>query len=312
LFINASASGDVVTNACSFLVIALFVRMIVEKKQLLLTKKLMYLGILFLLSLIISLNKVAYFPLVFLIFLIDKGHFNGLKNKLIVVFVLIFSNLAIIGFWAKAIESRYIKFEDYNPTFRVGQQLNEHVDPSLQMAFILQNPLVFTKIATYSLVKSLPHTLIHYVGKFGWEKNYLPLPIIVLLLLLIFVQAIIKDKDTSNFKFQISNSKLEAPLQTSNFKLQTTLGFLGVFILMAFSFAAAMYAIWCPVGSGFIDNLGGKYFIPIYPLFFLALPAFDGAKWRVLAFLAQPTVLFGAIWVSLVWSVFQVVLRYYV
>jgi uncharacterized membrane protein len=304
LFINASVSGDVVTNACSFLLIALFVRMIIEKKQLSQSTKLTYFGLIFFTSLIISLNKVAYFPLIFLIFIINKHHFDGLKNKLIVAFVLIFSNVAMIGFWAKTIQSNYIKFEDYHPVFRVGQQLNEHVDPSVQMAFITQNPLVFTKIATYSLIKSLPHTLIHYVGKFGWEKNYLPMPIIAVLLLLIFIQAIIKEKDTSNFK-------LEAPFQTSNFKFQTSFGFLSVFLLMTYSFAAAMYAIWCPVGSGFIDNLGGKYFIPIYPILLLALPEFDGNQSRVLAFLAQPKVLFGVLCVSLMWSVCQVVLRYY-
>jgi uncharacterized membrane protein len=305
LFINASASGDVVTNACSFLVIALFVRMITEKKQLSQSTMLRNITLIFFLSGIISLNKVAYFPLVFLIFLINKDHFNGLKNKLIVAFVLIFANLAVIGFWAKTIDSRYIKFEDYNPSYRVGQQLNENVDPSVQMAFIIHNPVNFTKIATYSLLKSLPHTLIHYVGKFGWEKNYLPIPIIALLLLLIFIQAIIQENEASppsNVKLQTKNTPLS---------IKAKFGFLSVFILMTFSLAAAMYAIWCPVGSGFIDNLGGKYFIPIYPLLLLALPEFDGNKSRVLAFLAQPKVLFGALWVSLVWSVCQVVLRYY-
>jgi uncharacterized membrane protein len=328
LFINASASGDVVTNACSFFVIALFVRMIIEKKQLTQSAMLKNIMLLFFSSLIISLNKVAYFPLVFLIFLINKRHFNGLKNKLIVAFVLIFSNLAIISFWAKAIESRYIKFEDYNPVFRVGQQLNEHVDPSVQIAFILSNPIYFTKIATYSLIKSLPHTLIHYIGKFGWEKNYLPMPIIVLLLLLILIQAIIQENQASppskmtlvkTFGELVKFPERSAKSPPSNFKLQTIpplnikakLGFLSVFILMTYSFAAAMYAIWCPVGSGFIDNLGGKYFIPIYPLLLLALPKFDGNKSRVLAFWAQPKVLFGALWVSLLWSVCQVVLRYY-
>jgi uncharacterized membrane protein len=303
LFINASASGDVVTNACSFLVIALFVRIITEKKQLLRSAMLTRIALIFLLSGIISLNKLAYFPLVFLIFLIDKQHFNGLRNKLIVALVLIFSNLAIIAFWAKAIESNYIKFEDYNPAFRVGQQLNENVDPSVQMAFILHHPFVFTKIATFSLIKSLPHTLIHYVGKFGWEKNYLPVPIIAVLLLLILIQSMIKEENaSSNFKLKTKNTPLI---------IKTKFGFLSVFILMTFSFAAAMYAIWCPVGSGFIDNLGGKYFIPIYPLLLLALPAFDGSKSRILTFLAQPKVLFGALWVSLMWSVCQVFLRYY-
>jgi uncharacterized membrane protein len=308
LFINASVSGDVVTNACSFLLIALFVKMITEKKQLSQSTKLKYIGLIFFTSLIISLNKVAYFPLVFLISLINRHHFNGLKNKLIISFVLIFSNLAIIGFWAKTMGSHYIKFEDYNPVFRVGQQLNENVDPPLQIAFITQNPLVFTKIATYSLIKTLPHTLIHYVGKFGWEKNYLPLPLIALLILLVLIQAIIQ-KSVSVQTCEVSKNL--AGLECAPLSIKAKFGFLSVFILMTYSFVAAMYAIWSPVGSGFIDNLGGKYFIPIYPLLLLGLPAFDEEKSRILAFLAQPKVLFGALWVSLLWSVCQVLIRYY-
>ncbi|MDZ7880747.1 MAG: DUF2142 domain-containing protein [Saprospiraceae bacterium] len=348
LFINASASGDVLTNACSFFVIALFVKMITEKKRLPQNILLTRLGLIFFISGIISLNKLAYFPLVFLIFLIDKHHFNGLKNKLIVAFVLIFSNLAIIAFWAKTTSPQYIKFEDYDPVFRVGQQLNEGVDPFLQLAFIARHPLVFTKIAAYSLLKSLPHTVIHYVGKFGWEKNYLPIPIIVLLLLMLFIQATIKEKHArfarekeriggssfgqspKNEPTLLSFSRAKRAIDLSNYETSANLyenveilteptslsikakfGFLGVFILMTFSFAAAMYALWCPVGSNFIDNLGGKYFIPIYPLLLLALPTFEKSKSRVLRFLAQQNVLFAVLCVSLLWSVCQVVWRYY-
>ncbi len=317
LFINASVSGDVVTNACSFLVMALFLRLITEKKHLSQRQTLTFFALIFMSTLIISLNKLAYFPIVLLVFLIDKKHFNGLKNKLIVASVLIFSNIAVIVFWAKTIQPNYIKFEDYNPAFRIGQQLNENVDPSVQLSFMLHNPLFFTKIATFSLIKTFPHTLIHYVGKFGWEKNYLPIWLIFILVFLILIQAINNEKNQAILSEQLGFDSL----RTSNFKLQTSNGplsikakfslfFIG--ILMTYTFVAAMYAIWSPVGSEFIDNLGGKYFIPIYPLFFLALPSFDLSKNRILAFLAQPKVLFSALWLSLIWSVFQVIARYYV
>jgi uncharacterized membrane protein len=310
LFINASVSGDVVTNACSFLVMALFLRLITEKKHLSQRQTLTFFSLIFFSTLIISLNKLAYFPIVLLVFLIGNAHFNGLKNKLIVASVLIFSNIAVIVFWAKTIQPNYIKFEDYNPAFRVGQQLNEKVDPSVQLSFMLHNPLFFMKIATFSLIKTFPHTLIHYVGKFGWEKNYLPIWLIFILVLLILVQAV------NNKKNQVIPSEQLGfhSLQTSNgpLSIKAKFGFLSVFILMTFSFTAAMYAIWSPVGSEFIDNLGGKYFIPIYPLFFLALPSFDLSKKRILAFFVQPKVLFSTLWLSLIWSVFQVITRYYV
>jgi uncharacterized membrane protein len=340
LFINASASGDVVTNACSFLFIALCLKMMVEKKRLSKQINLFYLGLVFLTSLIMSLNKLAYFPLVFLFLLIKKEHVNGLKNKMGLATALIVSNLVTIIFWSKTIQSIYLKFEDYNPTFRVGQQLNENVDPSVQLQFIIHNPLFFSKIATFSLLKTLPHTLIHYVGKFGWEKNYLPLWLIVFIILLLIVQAVLPSinlrKIPSIFLRFGSEPSLRKPkggfLRRSQgpLSIKTKFALLGIGILTTYSFVAAMYGIWCPVGSDFIENLGGKYFIPIYPLFFLALPTYalktaetetaetktsarceTSPTLKCLTFLAQPQVLFYTLQLSLIWSVIQVITRYY-
>ncbi len=367
LFINASASGDVVTNGCSFLLLALFIKLIVEKEYLIKLKNIKICCLIFILSLIISINKLAYFPIIFIIFLIKKEQFNGLKNKLIATFFLIISNIFIIIFWSKTIQHLFIKFEEYNPNFRIGQQLNENVDPSVQIAFIIHNSLIFSKIAILSLIKTLPHTLIHYVGKFGWEKNYLPLSIIAILLFLILIQAILNEKNQiipseqfgffsknnliknqlinaflnplkainlikknkkelinltnknaelitefepdltpKNAKFLIFNSK-NTPLS-----IKAKFGLFGIAFLMTFSFTAAMYVLWNPVGSLFIEGLGGKYFIPIYPLFFLALPTFDLSKNHILNYLAQPKVLFSTLILSLIWSVLQVIMRYYI
>ena len=428
LFINASASGDVVTNACSFLFIALCLKFSSEiyfyNKQIVnspkgkngLTTYLrrhqmpIYVLLMFLTSLIMSLNKVAYFPLVFLFFLIKKEHVNGLKNKIGIAAALVVSNLTAIAFWSKTIQPIYIKFEDYNPIFRIGQQLNENVDPSVQLSFILHNPLYFSKIATFSLLKTLPHTLIHYIGKFGWEKNYLPIWLIAILLLLLLIQAIFGEKNQAIpffkvrkidevtqshpvnrtpihlrkipsiflrfpvnrtsihlripsifLRFPVNRTSIhlripsiflrfcsnlikskpslrkpeggflrlsEDPLSkwrvtTSRISGKAKFSLLGIGIITTYSFAAAMYGIWCPVGSNFIENLGGKYFIPIYPLFFLALPTLKTSSrfetstmltppiLRVLTFLAQPKVLFYTLQLSLIWSVVQVIMRYY-
>ena len=218
-----------------------------------------------------------------------------------------------------------------NPIFVVGQQLNEKVDPSVQMAFMVHNPLIFTKIAVFSLLKTFPHTLIHYVGKFGWEKNYLPLWMVGILILLILIQAMSNEKHPSiqglepierlDVTNKLSNKSDNAPnyqnpkseiRNQGPLSIKAKIWLLSVGIVTTFSFAAAMYAIWCPVGSDFIENLGGKYFIPIYPLFLLACPTFDVSKSRILRFLAQPKVLFGMLTFSLLWSVFQVIMRYYI
>jgi uncharacterized membrane protein len=319
LFINASASGDVVTNACSFLVIAVFMKLILEKETLSKRQYLIYFSAIFILSFITSLNKLAYFPIILLIFFIKKEHFNGLKNKLITSFILILSNAALILFWSSKVNQLFISFDNYNPLFRIGQTLNDRVNPPLQMEFMLHNPLIFSKIAVFSLLKTFPHTLIHYVGKFGWEKNYLPLPIIAILVLLIIIQAIFsanatnvretskvsRTSPTFHFSFFTFHSK-KGPLS-----INAKFGLFGVGLLMTFSLAVTMYALWCPVGNPFIDNLGGKYFIPIYPLFFLALPNFEAPKNRILSVLAQPKILYGALFLSLIWSIFQVISRYY-
>jgi uncharacterized membrane protein len=299
LFINASASGDVVTNACSFLLIALFVKLIVEKKQLTHRQTFAYFTGIFATTLLISLNKLAYFPIIFLIFLIPKERFNGWKNKAIVATILIILNLSAMAFWSTTVKSLYIKYEDYNAAFVRGQELKEGVEPSLQMAFILHNPLTFSKIAILNLLKSFPRTVSHYVGKFGWEENYLPMPLIFILVLLVLIQAISTDKS-------IVDSK-KGPLS-----INAKFGLWSVGTLMTFSFTATMYAIWNPVGGNGIANLMGKYFVPIYPLFFLGMPQFDLSKNRISRFLAQPKTFFRALLFVLIWSVFQVLRRYYI
>ena len=287
LFINASLNADVITNALSFLAISLFVKMFFEKNKI--TKiEILTFGIS---NVLISLNKIAYLPLVFLFFLIPKAQFQSKKQKYILSFLLLSANLAVVLWWSKTITPLYIRFEDYNPTFRIGQQLNEGVDPMAQFAFIIHNPLTFTQIMITSYVKTMPHTLIHYIGKFGWEKNYLPLFLILPLFLMLILRGSISEN-----------------IEEKRFSKTIKLKIIFIGIMMSIGLATAMYLLWCPVGMPFIENLSGKYFIPIFPLFFMALPHLEIKKYR---FLPSDKWIAAWLWLTLIYGIWQVLERYY-
>ncbi|MBL7814664.1 MAG: DUF2142 domain-containing protein [Saprospiraceae bacterium] len=287
LFINTSLNADVITNAFSFLSISLFLKMFFEKDKIL---KLEISAFIFCTSLI-SLNKMAYFPLLFLFFLIPKKQFSLPLEKHFYGFLLLFCHVFVIIGWSKVIQPLYIRFEEYHSAFRIGQQLNEGVDPSAQLSFIIHNPLTFSKILFFSFIQTLPHTFIHYIGKFGWEKNYLPLTMILPLFLVLILRGI-SETQIPYFRFS-----------TKQKGLIMTIG-----LLMCICLATVMYLIWCPVGSSFIENLSGKYFIPIFPLFFICLPTFDLKKYR---FFTTEKWTAAWLWLTLIYGVWQVCERYY-
>jgi uncharacterized membrane protein len=254
LLLNTTTSADVVTNGCTFYLIAIFIR------KLLLSENLSgrEMQLIVLLSVIISVNKIAYFPLLLCFTLFPTSIFeHGKKSKVKFLFSLFAINILFIIIWLSILYKNglLVRYEQYDSIARIGQQLNENVNPTQQLFFILQHPIRFTQILLYSLVKSLPHTLIHYVGKFGWEKNYLPYPILAHLMIMLLIQS--------------GRAKITGEKAIFNARLVTLFA-----LLTCLSFIVIMYMIWSPVGADFIENLGGKYFIPIFPLFFLFLPTF--------------------------------------
>ena len=313
LFINSSLNADIITNALSFLCISLFVKKFFEKNKI---TKIEILTI-FLSTLIISLNKIAYLPLVFLVFLIPKENFSSAKQKNRVAFLLIAANLAIVIWWSKIIAHLYIRFEDYNPNFRIGQQLNEGVDPIAQFSFILHNPLTFIQIMMTSFAQTMPHTLIHYVGKFGWEKNYLPIWLILPLFLMLILSACTTERRSVTITKQLSDTATKQLSDTATKQLSDTATeqrsvvhkIAIIATIMSASLASAMYLLWCPVGSNFIENLSGKYFIPIFPLFFLSLPSYNLKKFNILT---QKKWIAVLLWMTLFYGVWQVWTRYYI
>ncbi len=187
---------------------------------------------------VVCANKLIALPLILLSF--GKRRFA----------LFLAAGLAAALVWGIFAQKNFIPYDDYNPAFRDAQTLNEGVDPARQQAFIIENPLFFIEITLKSIVKSLPSTSAHFVGKFGWEKNYLP-PVWLALLWLMLASVLASE---------------ENPLS----KRRRTLAAI-VAALYVGMFAVTMYALWCPVGAGEVTNFQGRYFVPIAPVAALAL-----------------------------------------
>lgn len=245
LFINSSISADVSTNALSFLILSMFLKWTEPRDKSIPT---VHVILLLLATLLVSINKIAYMPLCALVWLVPKSHF-GILSKTHWALIFLVLNTLIVLYWAWLVQPYWLSFDQYDPAFRLTQQINEGVNPNKQLVYILQHPFDYLCTMSYSLWKTFPHTIIHYIGKFGWEKNYFPLWLILPLGCCILLQACAHG-------FLYRQKIFLVLIGLSMVVLTTTI----------------MYMIWDKVGDVFVSNLAGKYFIPIYPLFLLAMP----------------------------------------
>lgn len=241
LVLHSSVTADVISNSIAFFLLA-FVFYLRKHEQKLNDKQILLFAFL---MIILSVNKIAYFPLILLWFLLPFGKCSS-KGKYYTTFLGIAASCILLTtLWANRVNENYITYEDYHPDHRDSQQIKPNGDPEKQMDFILSNPLNFTLNTIKSYVSVVPATLAHLTGKFGWEKNYLPWWMISLLLI--------------NLLVIIFSSHLELV-----FKERLCLVL--IIVTTLYLLAIIMYGIYSAVGNAYVHNLGGKYLIPIFPI----------------------------------------------
>jgi uncharacterized membrane protein len=255
LVFHAGINADAVTNAFCFLLTAYLLRLSFSNKDL----RGQHLWLV-LLSAIITLSKVVYAPIFLLAWLIPVHKW---KSKMLFIGIniglLVFHALLLL-WWSDVAGDLFIPYDDYHPDFRVDKQLNPGVDPMAQLSFILEKPLQFLSILFSSYVEIFPYTLLHYFGKFGWEGNYMPLWSIAGLGLT-----------------TVSVAVLEKPIPLEGFAWKRWI-LVAVGLIMMLAFSVVIYMQWNAPRDPQITALSGRYFIPIFPFFFLALA---NRKWRV-------------------------------
>ncbi len=243
LSINSSLSGDVFSNALSFLFIAMVFHLR-KKKEKINTKTLMLITMVIL---TITINKLVYSPMILLLIIVPNRIISIVQKGALMLSVVLVAVL-----WALYAGNIFIPFDSYHETYRAAQQLNPGVNPAEQLQYILSHPFDFIKTAFLSYIESAPATWAHYIGKFGWEKNYIPTWCIALLSF-VLVQLI----------FQNRRTNVEP-------KIKWTPMLLSIF-LMILAFTISIYMQWSPVGNERVWSLSGRYFIPIFPLVFIGL-----------------------------------------
>lgn len=199
--------------------------------------KLKHFIILSLLAIILSLCKIVYLPLCFLIFLIPKERFKSNKQKYlfcsILSLIVIIVNLAWLN-----VSSQYLgAFESRS---NAGDQLK----------YILSNPIYYIGIIFNTIDAYAITYLGEMVGKTLGNFNVETSSIMTIVSLGVLFYLISKTKGKKNWKDFIFSLKE---------KIFIILVILGTILLMFTS----LYIQWTAVYSNIIDGIQGRYFIPI-------------------------------------------------
>jgi len=243
ILVGSSLSADSFTIALSFLVIAIFLNYAFNNN----IKKLEIkeIGILFVLMMMLALSKQTYFFLIFLFFIIPENKFINRKRMVIIFIILFLSTFLISLNWNMAVNRFYL------PTFL-------HVSIPLQTSFIESDPLNFINVIVNTiLTKNIILGIItSFIGDFRGYTIYLPNWLITIYFILYpFMLTLTALLDKSDIIIDIKQ------------KLIIFITFITVFVLICVS----MYLTGTPVGQNTINNIVGRYLIPIAPLLFLVL-----------------------------------------
>ncbi len=246
---NSSLSADVITNALSFLLIAILLKTAFENK------KISYKSLIIISSLVVllSLAKLIYVSLLFLFLIIPKENFKSIKQH-----IAFFSVIVLLGFGFALMEKQridkiYTSYENYNPSYREATILKKDVDISKQFDYILDHKKKTVKTFVKSVFQEFKPMTRSYIGRLGWGDTQVPDWFVVLCYIFIFFTALFSNYEKINFR----------PWQR--------MIFLAVFFILFTLIMLSQYLSWVHVGEDKVYPLQGRYFIPVFPLIFLLL-----------------------------------------
>jgi uncharacterized membrane protein len=247
LAINSTLNADIMTNAIFFLIFMLFFRFR-QKTSAITFKELLLFASLFLLT---TINKICYLPAIFLLILIKKEQFGSLKLKIVYITFSLIVNLSVAILLSNQVHSlvypnaENINLTTYDNSLRPGYNVN----PDLQTRLILDNPFLFLINLISSSAATIRASSGSWIGAFGWEST-------------------IPSGLTNFFWYFLV---VVALFYKYNLKVWERFGLALVGFGMTMLFLLSTHLHWDGVGDFIEHNWGGKYFIPIFPLYFWAI-----------------------------------------
>ncbi len=251
LSVSASLSADVLVNALSFLMLAVVLNLSFNETIQLVTGK--HILLVFVLSVLIGMAKLVYVPILFLLILIPARKFRNTRAKTGIVVFLICAGIGSAYIQKKAIDSKYIPYSEYNVAYREHSMLNKGADMNKQLEFIKEYPTHTAGVFVRSFFREFGYMTRSYIGILGWADIKLPAWFVYLAYLAIFFIAVTKTGNNAEPGFTM--------LQRSLFGLA---GLCMIALIMI-----SQYLTWDQVGENRVYPLQGRYFIPVFPLFFI-------------------------------------------
>lgn len=271
LFQASSLSADACINGFSFLLASIAFKMAYQTDEL--RKKDFFL--LIVVSLIITLSKMAYIPLVGVALIIP---FNRITNKRVNFFIIsagIFVCIIAGVSWIKVADSLYVPYVPFSSS---REQLN----------FILENPRYYLTVV-FSILKTPGlHLVDQYIGRLGWLDTEFPVWFYALHVMAV-IGVVVSEPKTTLTSGVVGKTIIALCILCSFLVVITT-----------------VYLYWTPVG---LDKVAvqGRYFIPLGPFIFLML--ID--RFRMFTMPYRNTSIFCFCLFSLGCMVYQLIRRYY-
>ncbi|MCX5634369.1 MAG: DUF2142 domain-containing protein [Planctomycetota bacterium] len=279
LFQAASLSADSLTNALSFLWIAVCLMFSCQRCTPIKKRELCMLLIL---SVMVSLSKQVYLILVFLVFLIPSDKFGGKRNKWRASLTLIVLSLVCSAGWLYSIRDIYVPFRD-------GIQIQT------QLHFILSSPFKYAEILLGTFREQWWLLPAGYIGILGWLDTPLLLwqyPYYTVLFIAV----------------ALSERSVECLFSLKNRVLIFFVFLAGVILIFT-----SQYLSWTLPKASLIEGLQGRYFIPVCPLLLMLLYNQKISQIKVLNKFVFPVKMgfYLSITVSLICTIAVVIKRYY-
>jgi NADH:ubiquinone oxidoreductase subunit 6 (subunit J) len=240
-------------NSLSFLFIAIILNLSFNETIHRITYK--YILAIFILSVLIGLAKLVYVPILFLFGLIPSWKFKSTKVWIGIFAIVISAGFGTAYFQKMDIDSKYIPYNQYNEIYRDQTMLKKGVDINKQIAFVKENPKYIIKIIVKSFFREFSSMTNSYIGLLGWSDINLPTWYIYVVYLIIFFIILI------NFQ----ENRIKDLTLIKRIYIGLIAGSLLILIMLS------QYLSWDIVGEDSIYPLQGRYFIPIFPLFFIML-----------------------------------------
>jgi uncharacterized membrane protein len=227
----ASVSADAMTNAVCLLFTALVWRHSGKCEKMSTSG----MAAIFALSIGVTLCKFAYLPLILLILLIPPSRLGGRERYLKFVAALIAVNVLVSFAWLRATAGTNLMLRPDRPDVNVARQLS----------FLEQHPLAFVPAMARGALADGPFIVHSFIGYLGWNDNPAA-PVFVW----IYCAALI-----------VACWPMESdPPTPAKWRLALVAGSICASSLLV---ALLNYLAWTPVGSGRLEGLQGRYFIPL-------------------------------------------------